>query len=85
MGARRLIAGAFTTPHEGLNYQVFMCLSILRDDLNEQILRYSLRSIMCNYVEDFADVIEHTRTINSKSFSHLCMSTIVGTIRENRP
>jgi len=72
VGARRLIAGAFTTPHEGLNYQDFMCLGILRGDLNEEMLRYSIRSIMCNYVEDFADVIEHTRTINSKSFSHLC-------------
>lgn len=54
-----------------LNYYEFLALGIKLDDLDSDLLRGSIRGIMCNLVDDARYVIAHLRKNNEKSYEHL--------------
>jgi hypothetical protein len=54
-----------------LNYYEFISLGILTHDLDEEMLRESLRSIMSNLVRDTMDIIQTARLSNPKLFENL--------------
>lgn len=56
---------------ELLNYYEFLALGIAKDDLDEELLKKSLRGIMCALVDDARDVIFHLREKNIRTYENL--------------
>lgn len=54
-----------------LNYHEFLALGIALDDLDPDLLKGSLRGIMCSLVDDAHFVISELRTLNPKTYEHL--------------
>lgn len=65
---RKLAAEALLTL---LNHYEFLAVGIFNNDLNERLLKKSLRGIFCNLVDDSRDVIWNVRLNNPKTFEHL--------------
>lgn len=66
--ARRLCAESIRSL---LNYYEFLCLGISRCDLDEAMLKGSIRGIMCNLVHDMREVIDHERRNNPRVYVQL--------------
>ncbi len=54
-----------------LNYYEFLALGIRIGDLDEDLLKRSLRGMMCNLVDDARDVIAGLRETSDKTYEHL--------------
>lgn len=54
-----------------LNYYEFLALGIKLDDLDPDLLKGSIRGLMCNLVDDARFVIAHLRAINGKTYENL--------------
>ncbi len=54
-----------------LNYYEFLALGIARKDLDEAMLKETIRGIMCNFVIDAERVITQSRRENDKAYEHL--------------
>lgn len=54
-----------------LNYYEFLSIGILQGNLDETVLKESLRGILCRLVFDMRSVIAHARNENSKAFIYL--------------
>ena len=54
-----------------LNYFEFLSLRMKLEDLDAELLRGSIRGIMCNLVDDARFVIAHLQKNNKKSYEHL--------------
>lgn len=55
-----------------LNYYEFLALGIAMGDLDEEMLRRSLRGIMCNMEDDARFVIAGVRGVNPLAYDNLC-------------
>jgi hypothetical protein len=55
-----------------LNYYEFLALGIARGDLDHDMLRQSVRGLMCNLVIDCLGVIDAQRARNPDVLRHLC-------------
>ncbi|SFS46888.1 protein of unknown function [Sulfitobacter marinus] len=65
---RRDSALALTTL---LNYYEFLAVGITEGDLDEEMLKKTLRSIMCNLVDDSRHLIAGMQKINPNTYEHL--------------
>jgi len=54
-----------------LNYYEFIALGIARDDLDEEMLKGTIRGIMCNLVMDCVHLIVDVREDDPRTFEHL--------------
>ena len=54
-----------------LNHYEFLALGIELNDLDEDLLKRSIRGIMCSLVDDARDVISHVRESNPNTYEHL--------------
>ncbi|QUJ77365.1 DUF4760 domain-containing protein [Sulfitobacter albidus] len=55
-----------------LNYYEFLAVGIKQGDLDKDLLRKTLRSIMCNLVDDCRDLIAEMRRRKPSTYEHLC-------------
>ncbi|NOR31752.1 MAG: DUF4760 domain-containing protein [Sulfitobacter sp.] len=65
---RRDSALALTTL---LNYYEFLAVGIIEGDLDEDMLKKTLRSIMCNLVDDSRHLIAGMQQVNPNTYEHL--------------
>lgn len=83
---KRLAHGTATTPDEienryeasealtfMLNYYEFLALGIRTGDLDEELLKGTMRGLMCSMVDDARDVIFHLRKDSPKIYEHLSL------------
>jgi len=56
-----------------LNYYEFIAMGITRGDLDEAMLKGSIRGIMCNLVNDCVHLIVDAREKNEKTYEHLAL------------
>ncbi len=54
-----------------LNYYEFLAIGIENGDLDEVMLKQSVRGIMCNLVDDARQVISAMQSKNPKAYEHL--------------
>lgn len=54
-----------------LNYYEFLAVGLAKKDLDQGMLKETIRGIMCRLVDDARFVIAHQRNQNSKTFRHL--------------
>lgn len=54
-----------------LNYYEFLAVGIKEGDLDKELLRKTLRSIMCNLVDDCRDLIAEMRRRRPSTYEHL--------------
>lgn len=54
-----------------LNYYEFIALGIARGDLDEDMLKGSIRGIMCNLVKDCVHIIVDVQETSPRTFEHL--------------
>ena len=54
-----------------LNYYEFLALGIERRDFDKNMLKGTIRGIMCNLVRDMAEIVEYEQGKNPKAYEHL--------------
>lgn len=54
-----------------LNYYEFIALGIVRNDLDGEMLRRSVRGLMCALVRDMAEIVEDAQAENPKAWINL--------------
>lgn len=54
-----------------LNYYEFLAVGLSEGDLDEAMLKKTVRGIMCNLVDDARELIADLRAVNIKTFEHL--------------
>lgn len=54
-----------------LNYYEFLAVGLRQDDLDEDLLKGTVRGIMCNLVDDSRLLISHLRKSDEKTFENL--------------
>lgn len=72
---KRALGGKFAEGADALqqmlNYYEFIAVGINQKDLDEELLRQSLRGIMCNLVDDARFMIAELRAGDEKTLTHL--------------
>lgn len=63
---------SLTSLLELLNYYEFLAIGIRMEDLDEEMLRGTVRSMMCNLVDDCRDLIAGLRVHSPTAFDNLC-------------
>lgn len=54
-----------------LNFYEFVCIGIKRNDLDEMMMKESIRGMMCAFVSDFRDVIISCQNNHPLTYKHL--------------